>query len=115
MDDSITALRTAANFKTALSLTSTDVGLNNLTNKAQVELEDSSAYPNGYMSRYDGISGLAGKQDNPINYYPTIINFGNTTQQYDITGTTWVASSDGTPNAVGHLLPATLIAYGNCL
>lgn len=59
-DNSISAL-SAANFKTALSLSSTDVGLNNLTNKAQVELEDSVNYPNGYMTRYDGITGLASK------------------------------------------------------
>lgn len=41
-DNTVTAL-SAANFKSALSLTSTDVGLGNVTNKAQVEVEDSAA------------------------------------------------------------------------
>jgi hypothetical protein len=68
-DNTVTAL-SAANFKTALSLTSTDVGLNNLTNKLQVELEDSVNYANGYMSRYDGVTGLALKLNlaDSVNY-----------------------------------------------
>lgn len=47
--------------KTALSLTSSDVGLGNVTNKLQIEVEDSVNYPLGYMSRYDGVTGLAAK------------------------------------------------------
>lgn len=46
----------------------------------------------------------------PVNYAPIAIAFGNATQEYDISGTTWVSSSDGTPNAASHLLAACLTA-----
>lgn len=50
--------------KAALSLTSTDVGLGNVTNKIQVEREDSALMAGGYTSYADGLvtsSGLAAK------------------------------------------------------
>lgn len=46
----------------------------------------------------------------PENFDPVGIDFGNATQQYDIDGETWVFSTDGTPNAADHLLPACLAA-----
>lgn len=51
-------------------VTATMVGLGNVTNKAQVELEDSAAYASGYMTRYDGITGLALKLNkaDSVNY-----------------------------------------------
>lgn len=50
-NNTVSAL-SAADLKTALSLTSSDVGLSNLTNKLQVEAEDSSGISSGnYMPR----------------------------------------------------------------
>jgi len=59
-DNTVTAL-SAANFKTALSLVSADVSLGNVTNKAQVEVEDSAAMLASYARElnptfYTGIS-----------------------------------------------------------
>ena len=52
----------------------------------------------------------------PILYSPVAIYFGAegtpVNQEYDITGTTWVTSTDGTPNVASHLTADVLTAIG---
>lgn len=55
----VKASGTSLSYDNSTYLTSN--GLPNVTNKAQVELEDSTAGPNGYTSWYDGTTGLAAK------------------------------------------------------
>ena len=83
----------------------------------KVNITDTSTMLDYFVERGDTAvmldyinTDILGKQDNPVNYPPTTIVFGNATQEYDIDGITWVSSSDGTPNAASHLLPAALAA-----
>ncbi len=78
-------------------ITSTMVGLGNVTNKAQVELEDSVDYPNGYMSKFDGVTGLALK----LNKQDSALMNGGYTSYAD--GLAKMAIADSNSHPVGYI------------
>lgn len=87
-------------------ITATMVSLGNVTNKAQVELEDSALMAGGYTSYADGIAGLALK----LNKADSVNYTGGYMSRYDgVTGDAGkVAKADSGVYAGGYVTPTDL-------